>query len=170
MEPGLFGRGSWAFIFYILYFFIDDLKKIDNYIKKNDEFDFKLSSVNLKIEDTDDNDTDNTKINNFIKSLDKDGKDEIVLFLKEKIFDLVEKKITTLLYSLPCSTCIEHSIKNLEKNKNNVFESRDFLNVFHFFLELRNSFYENQIDRKLFDSYQDVIENKIFLFKKIISG
>lgn len=162
MKPELFGRGSWYFIF--KFFFLYNKKLIDQYelfdmIREKKEFDKKLDemrSIYFK---------NNILFSyNFIKNA---SAEEIRNNADHYITEELKKKINYIINGLPCEECKTHAKEHISKN--NIYESDSFLYIFHFFIELRNRFYPNEIDRSLFETKDDLIKNEDYFFYRIIN-
>lgn len=161
MKPELFGRGSWYFIFKMFFYYINKEKQeIDLIlsIKSKKEYDEKLDSVRkilLK---------DSLFSYNYILKTDIK---ELINVLKYFNVESLKSKLNLIINGLPCEECKQHALKHMSIN--NVFNSNCFFYIFHFFLELRNRFYENKIDRALFETEEDFIKNETLFFSKIIN-
>lgn len=161
MKPELFGRGSWYFIFKMFFYYINKEKQeIDLIlsIKSKKEYDEKLDSVRkilLK---------DSLFSYNYILKTDIK---ELINVLKYFNVESLKSKLNLIINGLPCEECKQHALKHMSIN--NVFNSNCFFYIFHFFLELRNKFYENKIDRALFETEEDFIKNETLFFSKIIN-
>lgn len=95
--------------------------------------------------------------------------DEYVLvrLIKRLNVEQLKKKLSYVINALPCEECKQHSLHHM--NANRIFESSSFFYIFHFFLELRNRFYENEIKRTLFNTRDDLLKNESFLFSKLMN-
>lgn len=72
-----------------------------------------------------------------------------------------------MIEGLPCDECRMHSQKII--NKNNIYNTDSMYYIFHFFIELRNTFYQNKINRSMFDTEEDCIKNKNLFFEILTS-
>ncbi len=154
MDPRMFGRGTWVMIFHMIYMFILDINQIKIFrIEKK-----KLSDLPSLIQ--------NIRSIYINPNLDSESKNDLNMFLieaEDTILELFKKNINRLIDSLPCNDCKQHTKKYLKKN--NLYDEDDIFLFLHFFIELRNYFYHNKIDRKLFKTESEIIENKKLLFK-----
>lgn len=162
MKPELFGRGSWYFIFKIFYYYKNQEEQCVNLVKSIKDkktYDKKLDAA-IKIF------FKNNK--NFTYDIIKEFKLED-LIKKVKVYNIeqLKKKLSYIINGLPCEECKQHALEHMSNN--NIHNSIDFLYIFHFFIELRNHFYSNKINRELFDSIEDLSKNEQLLFYKIIN-
>lgn len=161
MKPELFGRGSWYFIFKIFFYYLNKQKQERELILliKSKGYDEKLDSLRKTLLKEDSIFTYNYILNNNIEDLEKD--------LQHNNIESLKKKLNLIINGLPCDECRQHALKHMHVN--NIFNSDSFFYIFHFFLELRNRFYENRIDRALFETEEDFIKNETLFFSKIIN-
>lgn len=159
MNPHIFGRGSWFIFFQIFYYFIKNLIKKKNYINiiknKNKTIEERIEYLNKF----------NQNYHDFI--LNNTETDLIIKINKIDIEDF-KKKLVILISSLPCNDCKNHCFLNMNNNK--ILESENIYFIFHFFIELRNNFYSNKIDRNFFDTEENIIKNENILFEIIIKN
>lgn len=163
MKPELFGRGSWYLIFTTFYYYQDKLNKYMLKIKNIKESLNHDNSKHIEIEIK--------KIFTHpslikIENIKKLNLKELYIIINNSIMEILKNKILLIINSLPCLQCKDHSILLL--NKNNILNTNSFLYMFHFFIELRNSFYPNKIDRALFNNMSDISQNKDYLLFNII--
>lgn len=137
MNPKLFGRGSWYFLFFVFYEYFEKEQKEICSLKNNI-----VSKKNI-----DENFEERIRINNL---------------------ESLKKKINIMIEGLPCDECRMHT--KIFLNKNNIYNSTSMYYIFHFFIELRNSFYENKIQRSMFDNPKDCIKNKELFFNILATG
>ncbi|AKS26456.1 putative FAD-linked sulfhydryl oxidase [Diachasmimorpha longicaudata entomopoxvirus] len=75
--------------------------------------------------------------------------------------------LNIFLGSLPCEECKTNCMESMNKNK--IYDTDDFLVIFHFFLELYNKFHkQNPIDRTRFENYAELETNKKYLFDQML--
>lgn len=158
MNPHIFGRGSWIIFFQFFFFYMKNLIKKKNYINlikdKNNSLEIRTKTLeNFKPE-----------YHYFILNHDEE---EIIEKMYKNDLENFKKKLVILVSSLPCNDCVEHCLRNMNKNK--VLESECFFYILHFFIELRNMFYTNKINRTLFNDEDGLEANEIFLFKILIT-
>lgn len=152
MEPEIFGRGSWLFIFQMLFYYYNILDQGFNYLSN-----IKASHNIKNIENLENIEIDNTEIKKIFGSISKIQKLDLETsynIFNNIIIEDLKKKIMTVISGLPCQQCKEHSLQNL--NMNNIFNTTSFLYIFHFFIDFRNLFYLNKIDRKLINNFTDI--------------
>jgi hypothetical protein len=162
MKPELFGRGSWYFIFKIFFYYMNKEKQIlelFTLIKSNNCYDEKLDSIRKALL----NDNSTFSYNYILKT----NLEELNKVLKLYNVESLKKRLNIIINSLPCEECRQHALKHMQVN--NIFNSDCFFYIFHFFLELRNKFYDNKIDRRLFNTKQDFNKNETLFFSKIIN-
>lgn len=162
MKPVLFGRGTWCFIFEtLIYFYEQEIKhiKLILLIKSKKAYDPELE-YKRKIY---------FKDNIFLsyKKIQKGNQEDLIKVLKHVNIEHLKKKINYIINSLPCEECKQHSLMHMSANQ--IYNSNCFFYIFHFFLELRNHFYNNPIDRSLFNNGNDLLKNKKLLFQKLIN-
>lgn len=162
MKPELFGRGSWYFIFKIFFYYMNkerQIKDLFKRIKLNNSYDEKLETIRKALLNN-----NSTFTYQYILETNLDDLEQ-----KVKLYNVesLKKRLNLIINGLPCEECKEHALKHMQIN--NVFNSNCFFYIFHFFLELRNRFYENEIDRGLFETEQDFIKNETLFFSKIIN-
>lgn len=159
MNPSLFGRGTWVLFFQFFFYFIKNLNKKKNYllIIKNDNKTIEERTKYLN------------KFNNIYHDfiLNKTEKEIIDKMYKNDTENL-KKKLVILISSLPCHECKNHCLENMEINK--ILNSDSIFYIFHFFIELRNIFYNNKIDRTLFNTEESILNNEKYLFETIIKN
>lgn len=157
MNPHIFGRGSWVIFFQFFFFNIKNVIKKKNYIKiikdKNNSSETRTKVLEIF----------RPEYHHFI--LNNDETDIIEKMYKNDLENF-KKKLVMLVTSLPCNECVEHCLKNMNKNK--VLESDCFFYILHFFIELRNLFYSNKINRTLFDDEDNLEKNENYLFQILI--
>lgn len=159
MDPKLFGTGTWAMIFHMIYMFIFDLEQI----KKLETQSYDLQTINRILESL-----TSVRINiqeDFISSSHTNN--ILIPNIKNNILELFKKRLSVVIDALPCNVCRSHSQNDLNVNK--IFEQEDIFVILHFFIELRNSFYENKINREEFSTSDKIIRNKMHLFKIILN-
>lgn len=162
MQPTLFGRGTWYFIFKILYYFYRQEKKnieLVLLIKNTSGFDENLNRLRYVYF--------NNNIFFTYESIQKGNTDNLIALIKYNNIEQLKKKLNHIIQGLPCEECKQHSLALMKAN--NIFNSQCFFYIFHFFIELRNKFYSNIIDRSLFNTDFDIIKNEKILFSKIIN-
>lgn len=161
MKPQLFGRGTWYYIFFIFVYFNERYKNIITTLKevKKSGKPSIQDCKNLKIFFGDHEISSPKYI--YKKTLDELIEEAYTLNL-----ELLKKRLMRIVSSLPCEHCKMHSIEAMTLN--NVMSSQSFFFIFHFFLVLRNSFYPNKIDRRLFESVDDLEKNKKDLLFQLI--
>lgn len=65
----------------------------------------------------------------------------------------LKKTIYMICSTLPCPTCRDHAIKNI--NDNSIMSQNDINVILHFFIELYNKFhYYNIIDKQKINTYK----------------
>lgn len=153
MDPKLFGRGTWIFLFVLIYFFGVDIILIEEFENNKNDLKILINSIN-SINITENNNLENRQL--FLSNL------------KYSIMQVMKHRLRIMLKALPCNKCINHTFINIKNN--NVFDSDNFLYIFHFFIELRNNFYINKIDRSLFNTNNDFINNKKKLFHSLLKN
>ncbi|QKE44557.1 putative FAD-linked sulfhydryl oxidase [Yalta virus] len=162
MEPKLFGRGTWYFIFKILfYFYKQERKQIDIilYIRSKETYDSNLDNLRRIF----------FKDNDLLtyEKIQKENKDDLINIVKRTNVEQLKKKIHYIIHSLPCEECKQHSLRHI--GVNHIFESISFFYIFHFFLELRNRFYPNVIQRTMFNNGKDLLRNEKMLLQKLLN-
>lgn len=162
MQPKLFGRGTWYFIFKILFYYYKQERKHIEII------------LLIKAKESYDNNLDNFrkfffKDNIFLtyEKIQQGNQNDLINIVKQLNIEHLKKKIHYIINSLPCEECKQHSLMHM--NANQIFNSNCFFYIFHFFLELRNQFYPNIINRSLFNNGNDFINNEKMLFEKLIN-
>lgn len=129
MDPKIFGRGTWFFIFSLIYHFIHLIyNELDTYFKSKE-------------------------IKSYIKS-----DDYYIKKIEKKYLELLKKKISIIIASLPCNECKQHS--NNAIIENNIYNADSIYIILHFFIELRNKFYVNKIDRLSLKNVINIIKNE----------
>lgn len=157
MDPKIFGRGTWFFIFKLIYFFIHNMhKEIDIFFKIKDLMITPNSDPEL-IENV------KKKYPEYIKNIDNNNYIEVI---KKNNLEMLKKKISILVSSLPCNECKIHTNECL--NVNNIYETDSIYIILHFFIELRNKFYDLKIDRLALKDVSSIIKNEKFLLKQIL--
>lgn len=153
MDPHIFGRGTWILLFTFLYLFGDDIlfikKAINDELITIDEIKKKIQTITL------------------IK--DKLEHNERLTYLNDLKYTLMEifmRYLNILLKALPCNHCVKHTLEGLKNNK--ILDTPSFFIIFHFFIELRNSFYINKIDRRLFNTIDNINKNKPIIFNILL--
>lgn len=163
MKPELFGRGAWLFIFKLFFYYskkIIEQNELVNLIRQEEEFNKKLEHVRYVFF------KDNILFSyNYLKNGNlKTIKNNIEQYNTEHL----KNKLSKIINSLPCEECKTHATEHIHIN--HVYNSDSFFYIFHFFLELRNRFYKNTIDRNLFETYDDFTKNEGFFFLSLIDA
>jgi excinuclease UvrABC ATPase subunit len=161
MKPQLFGRGTWYYIFFLFIYFNERYKNITNTlrdVKKNGKAS-PQDCKNLKIFFEDNELSNPTYI--YKKTIEELTEEAYTTNL-----ELLKKRLMRIISSLPCDHCKTHSLEAMALN--NIMSSQSFFFIFHFFLVLRNTFYPNQIDRRMFESVDDLEKNKQKLLFQLI--
>lgn len=137
MDPKIFGRGTWFFIFVLIYHFIHlTHREFDKYFK-------------------------NKEINTHVKP------DHIYIKnIENKYLELLKHKLSIIISSLPCNECKQHS--NDSMIENNIYNSDSIYVILHFFIELRNKFYRNKIDRLALKNVINIITNEKIILRQIL--
>lgn len=133
MDPKIFGRGTWFFIFVMIYHFIHlTYQDIDQYFINKDKRKFIY--------------TDKYYISK----------------IENKYLEKLKHKLSILISALPCNECKLHT--NEAMIENNIYNADSIYIILHFFIELRNQFYTNKIDRMSLKNVINIIsKEKIFL-------
>lgn len=134
MDPKIFGRGTWFFIFVMIYHFIHLIyQDIDQYFIDQDK---------RKIIHTD---------KNYIKNIEN------------KYLEILKQKLSLLISALPCNECKHHTndamIENNIYNADSIYTILHF-----FIELRNQFYPNNKIDRKTLKNVINIISNeKIFL-------
>jgi hypothetical protein len=137
MDPKVFGRGTWFFIFVLIYHFIHlTYKEIDNFFKSKE-----------------------------VKKYSEPD-EYYIKIIENKYLELLKKKISIIISSLPCNECKQHS--NHAIIENNIYNATSIYVILHFFIELRNNFYNNKIDRLSLKNVINIIENEKKVLREIL--
>lgn len=137
MNPKIFGRGTWFFIFVMIYHFIHLMyQEIDKYFLDKDKDTLTLSD------------------------------DDYIKNIENKYLEKLKHKLSLIISSLPCNECKMHTNKAMITN--NIYNTDSIYTILHFFIELRNQFYTNKIDRLSLKNVINIISNEKNFLRQIL--
>lgn len=162
MDPKLFGRGSWYFIFNILFYFNLRFRNIQLLINDIKRENFPTSDFKKRLFNLFPHNSSLSSINYILQTSIQELNEECEI----DNLELLKKRLMQIINGLPCANCRKHSLKAMEDNS--IMSSSSFLYIFHFFIELRNKFYKKKIDRTMFDTTVDLEKNHGYLLYTLV--